>query len=82
MAQKGSHFNMGPHSHVHQPEPGALVKVHVAAEVKRRGVQEVFKPAAAIVQEALTTHSSSACLLAKTHQHGESGQQAQAEGKA
>ena len=44
-------FILGHNTHNHQPEPGALLAAKIVTCVKQKALDNVFKPATAIVEE-------------------------------
>ena len=49
--QRGDQFQSGIHAHNHQAQVGALTAAKITAQVKAKAVEDVFKPAPAIVDE-------------------------------
>ena len=49
--QRGDHFQRGNHVHNHQAQVGALMSAKITSHVKAKEVEDIFKPAPAIVDE-------------------------------
>lgn len=49
--QTGENFVPGASGHNHPAEAGALIATKISASVKRKAVDELFRPASAIVEE-------------------------------
>ena len=49
--QTGENFVPGVGGHNHPAEAGALIAAKISASVKRKAVDELFRPASAIVEE-------------------------------
>ena len=46
-------FVPGRQSHNHPPQVGALKAAHIMTQVKRKAMEDIFKPASAIVEEVM-----------------------------
>ena len=57
MREKGGDFVRGRQPHNHPPAAGAVTAAKIITAVKEKALQDVFKPASAIVEEV--------CLLIK-----------------
>ena len=49
--QRGDQFQRGNHVHNHQAQVGALMSAKITSHVKGKAVEDIFKPAPAIVDE-------------------------------
>ena len=49
--QRGDQFQRGNHVHNHQAQVGALMSAKITSHVKAKAVEDIFKPAPAIVDE-------------------------------
>ncbi|XP_029974749.1 uncharacterized protein LOC115408246 isoform X2 [Salarias fasciatus] len=53
VVQRGDTFAEGPHAHVHGAVPGLKTAAQVRANVRQKAVQDIFRPAGAVVKEVL-----------------------------
>lgn len=54
--QVGTEFIRGAINHCHPPSSGAAIASKVSSQIKRKALEDVFRPAAEIVEEALLQH--------------------------
>lgn len=62
VVQDGACWIAGIHSHNHPTQPGRQQQRKIAAEVKKKAKTDVFRPAAAIVEEVMTRQLSEDAL--------------------
>ena len=65
MIQRGNGtFHSGVHSHNHTSDVGAAVSATITVKVKAKAVEDIFKPASAIIEEVLLEELTDAACLA------------------